>query len=149
IALTDFAAELIRHHDPAGRLLSPVEQRLIVAELVAQQQQRGDLDYFASIAETMGFAESALRFLEELNGLGIRPDEFGSVASEAAGRRSGRRAKLRECAELLRHYQRHLDKQLLHDEAGRIRRAARLIHQGKTTPFDGIRSVFLDEFVEF
>jgi ATP-dependent helicase/nuclease subunit B len=148
VALADFAAELIRHHDPVARPLSPVELRLIVAELIAQQHEHGDLSYFASIAETAGFAEAVLGFLDELNKLGIRPDEFGRVASEAAGRGSGRRTKLRQCAELFRHYQRQLDKQFLLHKAVQTWRAARLIHQGKTAPFDGVRSVFLDGFVE-
>jgi ATP-dependent helicase/nuclease subunit B len=149
ITLADFAAELIRHNNPAGRPLSPVEQRLIIAELVARQHQRGDLSYFASIAETAGFAEAVLGFLDELNELGMRPDEFSRVASEAGGRGSGRPTKLRQCAELFRHYQRQLDKEFLLGGPAQIQRAARLIHQGKTTPFDGVRSVFLDGFVEF
>jgi ATP-dependent helicase/nuclease subunit B len=148
IALADFTAELIRHHDPVARPLSPVEQWLIVAELVAQQHQRGDLSYFASIAETAGFTEAVLGSLDELNELGIRPEEFTRVTSEAGGRGSGRRTKLRQCAGLFRHYQRQLDKQFLLHEAAQTWRAARLIHQGKTAPFDGVRSVFLDGFVE-
>src|SRR4051794_36958604 len=65
-AFAEFFDEIIRCNEPAGRLLSTVQQRLLLEEIAGRLAERGRLSYFRGVLDTRGFTEGLLGLLSEL-----------------------------------------------------------------------------------
>jgi ATP-dependent helicase/nuclease subunit B len=158
LTFEDFAAEVIRAHDPVARPLANVQRRLLVDDLVAELHQRKQLAHFGRVAETRGFAEGVVALIAELKRNEIRPIDFSRAAYRRgyAGTRVARTLqehaislKERECARVYARYQRHLRAHRLYDLEGRLWYARDLLRGGARRPFEAVRAVFVDGFVDF
>src|SRR5437764_865117 len=107
----DFAEEVLRDNDPRARLLSNIQRRLLVEEVVARLEEQGEVSHFARILETRGFVEGLLGLLVELKRSEISPLRFARAlyrcGSSVPG---GVRPQDRQCARIYARYQRELRK---------------------------------------
>jgi ATP-dependent helicase/nuclease subunit B len=158
LTFEDFAADIIRAHDPAACPLANVQRRLLVDDLLAELHQRKQLTHFDRVAETRGFAEGTVALVSELKRNEIRPIDFARAAYRRgyAGTRAARATrgeaislKERECARVYARYQRLLRDRHLYDLQGRLWYARDLLCGGARRPFEAVRVVFVDGFVDF
>jgi ATP-dependent helicase/DNAse subunit B len=158
LTFEDCASEVIRLHDPAARPLANAQRRLLVDTLVAEHHQGRQLAHFGPVADTRGFGEGIVALLAELKRNEVRPIDFARAAYRRgyAGTRVARAQrdarislKERECARLYARYQRQLRAHHLYDLEGRLWYARDLLRAGARRPFESIRAVFVDGFVDF
>jgi ATP-dependent helicase/DNAse subunit B len=158
LTFQDFAEEVIRHHDPAARPLSRVQRRLLVEAVLVDLHQRKEFAHFGRVVDTRGFAEGVVALLAELKQNEVRPIDFARAAyrrgydgGRAARTRRGGAISLkdRECGRLYARYQHHLVAHNLFDPEGRLWHARDLLSRGARRPFEAVRGVFVDGFVDF
>lgn len=147
----DLGAEVIHANDPAARPLTGVQRRLLLDDLVSRLSDRGELSHFARVADTRGFAESVSALVAALKAQEVRPIDFARAVLRRADRRSEPHAahKERQWARLYAQYQRLLVRHHLYDLEGRLWHARDLLRDGRCRPFEDVRAVFVDGFVEF
>jgi ATP-dependent helicase/nuclease subunit B len=138
----DMLQQIVQANDPAARLLSGVQRRLLTEDLVAGLSAAGRLAHFAGVADTRGFADSVLGLLADLQRNAV-PVESLAAATTAAS------AKEQQCAHLYAQYQDELQRQNLHDADGDGARAGDLLRKGLRKPFAEVRAVFVDGFGDF
>jgi ATP-dependent helicase/DNAse subunit B len=148
LTFTDLAEEVIRDHDPAARPLSRVQRRLLVEAILADLHQRKEFRHFGRVVETRGFAEGVVALLAELKQNDVRPIDFARAAYRR-GPDGALSAKDREVARLYARYERHLAAHNLFDLEGRLWYARDLLRRGARRPFEAVRGVFVDSFVDF
>jgi ATP-dependent helicase/DNAse subunit B len=146
LTFNDLAGAVIRHHDPAARPLSRVQRRLLVEAVLADLHQRKEFRHFGRVVETRGFAEGVVALLAELKQNEVRPIDFARAAYRRGGAVSG---KDREVARLYARYQRQLLAHNLFDLEGRLWYARDLLCRDARRPFEAVRGVFVDGFVDF
>jgi ATP-dependent helicase/DNAse subunit B len=141
-AFPDFLDMIVEHNDPQAGSLTDLQRRLLVDDLIADQQARGGAHASASLLETRGFGDGLSHLFEELRRAGISPDAFTAAikASEA---------KAEQCAALYAAYERELIRRHLLDREGRPWRACDILGRGPCRPFSAVRSLFLDGFTDF
>jgi RecB family exonuclease len=112
-------------------------RRLRIEETAADLARQGRIPFFRRVAETRGFLEAADRFLDEVETLGVTPDQLKSAAG-------GPRAdKLAACAEL------YAAAVQFGGARNAIAAARGVIEGGLPAPFDRVRTVYLDGFMSF
>jgi ATP-dependent helicase/nuclease subunit B len=134
--------EIVQANDPAARLLTGVQRRLLTEDLVASLSTGGRLKHFVGVADTRGFTDGVLGLFADLQRNAVPVERF-SEAATAAG------AKERQCAHLYARYDDELRRQNLHDADGVASRAGDLLRQGLRQPFAAVRAVFVDGFGDF
>jgi ATP-dependent helicase/DNAse subunit B len=131
-SLASFAKALLPTNRDRGAL-----RRLRIEEAAAELTKQGRFPYFRRVAETRGFLDAAVGFLEEVEASSVTADQLKSAA---VGPRAD---KLAACAELYAAV------------AGTgwakkaIAAAAGVIEGGLPPPFDRVRTVFMDGFASF
>jgi ATP-dependent helicase/nuclease subunit B len=134
--------EIVQANDPAARLLTGVQRRLLTEDLVAGLAADGQLAHFASVADTHGFTDGVLGLFADLQQNAVPVERFAETMTSAG-------AKERQCAHLYAQYQGELRRQHLHDADGVAARASDLLRKGLRQPFDEVRAVFVDGFGDF
>jgi ATP-dependent helicase/DNAse subunit B len=158
--LTTFAelvTDVLQKNDPLARPLSDVQRRLLLDDVVAHWQERGELSHFDRVFETRGFVEGLLALLVELQSAGVSPTAFAHAAyRRGADGPVGRRingasigVKDRQFARIYARYHHELRRQHLHDAQGREANARALLRNGSRAPFADVRTVFVDGFSDF
>jgi ATP-dependent helicase/nuclease subunit B len=136
-AIDGFSAAILERsgHPPVP---SAATRRLVLDDVAAELSRTGRIPYFRRVAETRGFLHAADRLLDELEALGISPEELASAAH------GPRAAKLSACAELAAAvYQRTAA------DGSALNRAVRIVENGCPPPFDRVRTVFISGFTSF
>jgi ATP-dependent helicase/nuclease subunit B len=134
--------EIVRANDPAARLLSGVQRRLLTEDLVAGLAADGRLAHFAGVADTHGFTDGVLGLLADLQRNAVPVERFEEATASAG-------PKERQCAHLYAQYQGELRRQHLHDADGVAARAGDLLREGLRQPFAEVRAMFVDGFGDF
>jgi ATP-dependent helicase/DNAse subunit B len=154
----EWAADVIRANDPAARLLSAAQRRLLLDELIARLDAEGELAYFGRVLETRGFTAGVSGLLAELQRADVTPAAFAraayrqGLAAGISGRTIGGRAILakdRCFARLFARFVRELRRHNLHDAEGQTWHALALLRRGLRQPFAAVRYVFVDGFSDF
>jgi ATP-dependent helicase/DNAse subunit B len=148
LTFQDFVEEIIRVNDSQARFLDDVQRRLLAEQLVARLSARGELSYFQGVVDTGGFGEDVFQFLAELKRNGAKPEELSAAAANLPESEPGFH-KARQAAHLYADYQAHLIRLNLYDMEGRFWHARDLLAQCKRKPFEKIRLVLVDGFVDF
>jgi ATP-dependent helicase/nuclease subunit B len=126
-----------------ARPLGGLAQRQLLKRFVEQAVREGKLPTFEPIAETAGFLDLLVGFVQEMKRLEIWPEEL----AKACGSRPS--AKDRELCHLYHEYQRALNAHHLYDAQGRFWSARELLRDGQLRPFENVRHVFVDGFTDF
>jgi RecB family exonuclease len=122
----------------AGTASGQPKRRLILDELAGEITRTGRLPFFRRVAETRGFLDGVLGFLDELNDLGTSPAELRAIQ---AGPRT---EKLAACAALATAVRERLP-----DYLSPLVRAAIVLERGLQPPLDHVQAVFVDGFTSF
>src|SRR5205807_4868302 len=112
----DLVGDVLQRNDPLARPLSDVQRRLLLDDVLAHLQERGELSHFDRVVETRGFVEGLLALLVELQGAGVTPFAFARAAyrrgadGPIARRINGASITLedRQFARIYAHYHREL-----------------------------------------
>src|ERR1019366_502982 len=134
--------EIVQANDPAARLLSGVQRRLLTEDLVASLAADGRIAHFTGVADTHGFTDGVLGLFAELQRNAVPVERFTDATTTAG-------PKERQCAHLYAQYQGELRRQPLHDADGVAARAGDLMREGMRQPFAEVRAVFVDGFGDF
>jgi ATP-dependent helicase/DNAse subunit B len=113
-------------------------RRLVLDEAASELARHGKIPFFRRVAETRGFLDAAGGFLEEVESLGVTPDELRAADG------GPRAAKLAACAELYAAVAARSG-----DARPALASAAAVIKLGAPPPFDRIRAMFVDGFASF
>ncbi len=157
LTFQDFVEEIIRVNDPGSRPLSNGQRRLLADEIVGELHTAGELSHFSAVVETRGFAEGVFALLAELKRNEVWPGEFARAAyhrgyngPHVAARHKGVAisVKDRQVARIYAQYQSRLIRHHLYDMEGRYWYARDLLASGVRKPFEAVRTIFLDDFVE-
>ncbi len=138
-----FAARVLDGSPRNLRAISPPLVRVLLRGLVAEVRARGELRYFEPIADSAGFLDLLVGFIQEFKRLEIWPQEL----AQARGRRAS--PKDRELLKLYEAYQQLLNKHDLYDAQGQFWSARALLNEGHLGPFARLRHVFVDGFTDF
>src|SRR5690606_10541238 len=112
-----FMQEVVRENAPGVQMLSGVQRRLLLEEVVAELRAAGELQHFGRVAETRGCIGGLVELIAELKRNEVRPVDFARAcdargyAGEDFAERIGTRRisrKERETARLYAEYQRRL-----------------------------------------
>jgi ATP-dependent helicase/nuclease subunit B len=139
-----FAASVLRSSATAGRPISALEKRRLVASLLKAEASAGRLRHFAAIADKPGLVDLVSEWISELKRLEIWPEEF----RDACQRRT-LSDKDRELVSLYEAYQRKLTAHDLYDAEGRFWAARARLREGQRRPFEHLRVVVADGFADF
>jgi ATP-dependent helicase/DNAse subunit B len=153
--IQQFVEEIIRFNDPQARLLSDLQRRLLIDDLLSELHAGRRLSHFERVIDTRGFADGIFALVAELKRNEIWPAAFaraayrrrypGSRIERAIGQRRINR-KDHQCARLYAMYQRRLIHHHLYDLEGRFWYARDLLARGRRGPFENVRAVFVDGF---
>lgn len=139
-----FAASVLRASAAAGRPISALQKRRLVASLLKAESSAGRLRHFAAIADKPGLVDLVSEWISELKRLEIWPEEF----RDACQRRT-LSDKDRELVALYEAYQRKLTAHDLYDAEGRFWAARARLREGQRRPFEHLRMVVADGFADF
>ncbi|MDB5312447.1 MAG: hypothetical protein JWO38_6649 [Gemmataceae bacterium] len=141
--LQAFADELVRANDPAIRPLSDLDRKLLLAAVLADLRDAGELPYFAAVADTRGFATAAAGYVAELKEAGA---DLRMLLKASTGRQGGELTRHAQATRIFDRYQRRLAKLHRLDPADRLGRAAELWAADRRGPFARVRAVFVSGF---
>src|SRR5262249_40928251 len=145
---SDLITALVEAGSAPATALSDVQRRLLLEDLVADLQQRGELPPFAAAPDTRGFLAPMPGLASELQRAGISPVR-SARATDEIGEGRPTSAQEYQCARIYSRYRRELDLQQLHDSEARQARARDLLAQGERGPFRDVRALFVDGFTDF
>ncbi len=153
----ELALEILADEGP-GWVPSAAQRRLLVEEVVAELHAHGELKHFGPVCDTAGFTEALQGMLADLQRGGVSAAALARAAyrkgcaGPAVARRIGGAAVGPADRERARLFARYLHAQrTLHwrDEAALEGLAAGVLSRHAATPFDEVRTVYLDGFSDF
>jgi len=139
-----FAASVLRASVSAGRPITALQKRRLVASLLKAEASAGRLRHFAAIADKPGLVDLVSEWISELKRLEIWPEEFRDACQ-----RRNLADKDRELVALYEAYQRKLTAHDLYDAEGRFWAARARLREGQRRPFEHLKMVVADGFADF
>lgn len=137
LTLQQFADDIVRQGEAAARPLPDSQRRLLIEDVLATLESRGELAEYAALLGLRTFPDLACGFVTELQQHGILPDQFAAAADGA---------REQQCAALYSSYWATTRRLHLYDEEARVLRAAEILGKKLPPSFAGLRAVFIDRF---
>ncbi|MGD9723079.1 MAG: PD-(D/E)XK nuclease family protein [Pirellulales bacterium] len=140
LTFDQFARRVLEASRLRFRPLGLVGQRRLLRGIVQEALAADQLRHFQPIAQTQGFLDLLLGFIQELKRLEIWPQELRAARGAE---------KDRELFGLYETYQRLLNQHDLYDAQGRFWSARAQLLTEQPRPFTALEHVFVDGFVDF
>ncbi|MBX3411719.1 MAG: PD-(D/E)XK nuclease family protein [Pirellulales bacterium] len=141
----EFAFRIVESAPQPARPIDGLSKRRLLRRLVDQALERGELPYFAAIADSRGFVDLLAEWIAELKRIEIWPDDFAQVCRT----RGSLAAKDRELLTLYRQYQEELNRCQLYDSEGRLWSAREHLRAGELGAYARVRLAVVDGFTDF
>lgn len=138
-----FAEALLGGAIEAGRPLSHLQRRGLLASVLGELHAAGKLEYFAQLADRPSLVETLGNTIAELKQHGITPARLMQRANRSDSTRD------REVALIYAEYQQRLDASKLYDAAGRLALASAQVRRGELGTFADLRLIVVDEHTTF
>ncbi len=143
LTFDQFASRVLDASPLQARPISLLLQRQILPRLIDQAVARGELRYFAPIADKPGFLDLLVRTIQELKRLEIWPEELAAAYAPRPP------DKDRELCLLYDQYQQLLTRHHWYDAQGRFWLAREELRERWPAPLVALRHVFVDGFTDF
>lgn len=143
LTFEQFAGRVLDSSSLEARSIPQPLVRVLLKRLIDDARAQGELRYFEPIADSDGFLDLLVGFIQEFKRLEIWPEEL----SAACGRRPSQ--KDHELFRIYEAYQQLLNDRHLYDAQGRFWSARAQLRDGQLAPFQRLRHVFVDGFADF
>ncbi len=141
-----FSEIILSHGSAAATPITPSTQFLLLSHAIQTVYQRGECQEFSAVIETRGFTKIVSDWIAELKRDETWPEEFLKSCQQQKG---GATSKDLALAAIYHEYQALLNARGWYDQEGRSWLARAAVSQGARAPFDQVRLVVCDGFVDF